>query len=138
MVRGLGSFVLVGGSDLLNGNELSVPRAAIAHAGGVGFCRLTLPKVEGATPVGRPRAVIVADDSLCFAVAECDVVGGQVASPFERGCPDGRQARVATGFMSGRSTHAQEVTQMPRTAPGSLSLETQDREKARPLHPSYS
>src|SRR4029077_13283883 len=95
-------------------------------------------RVEGATPVRRPRAVIVADDSLCFAVAECDVVGGQVASPSERGCPDGRQARVATGFMSGRSTHAQEVTQMPRTAPGSLSLETQDREKARPLHPSYS
>jgi len=33
--------MLVGGSDLLDGDELSVARSAIAHTGGVGFRRLT-------------------------------------------------------------------------------------------------
>jgi hypothetical protein len=46
MLRGLGSFVLVGGRDLLDGNQLSVARAAIAHAGGVVFRRLCLRKVR--------------------------------------------------------------------------------------------
>jgi hypothetical protein len=53
--------VLVGGSDLLDGNELSVSRAAIAHAGRVGFRCLTPTEGEGTTPVRRPRTVIVAD-----------------------------------------------------------------------------
>jgi hypothetical protein len=62
---------LVGGSDLLDGNQLGVARIAIAHAGGVGFRRLTPTKGEGATLVRRPHAVIVTDDSLGFAVAKC-------------------------------------------------------------------
>ena len=74
MLRGLGSFVLVGGRDLLDGNQLSVARAAITHAGGVVFRRLSPTQGEGAMLVGRPRAVIVADDSLGFAVAERDMV----------------------------------------------------------------
>jgi hypothetical protein len=84
MLCGLGSFVLVGGRDLLDGNQLSVARAAIAHAGGVIFRRLSPTQGEGAMLVGRPRAVIIADDSLGFAVAEYDVVGGQSGIPPER------------------------------------------------------
>jgi hypothetical protein len=77
--------VLVAGSDLLNSNELSVARTAIAHAGGVGFRRLTPTEGQGATPVRRPRAVIVTDDGLSFAVAECDVVNGHSGIPPEGG-----------------------------------------------------
>jgi hypothetical protein len=84
MLRGLGSFVLVRGRDLLDGNQLSVARAAIAHAGGVVFRRLSPRQCEGAMLVSRPRAVIVADDSLGFAVAEYDLVGGQSGIPPER------------------------------------------------------
>ena len=59
---------------LLDRNELGVAGAAIAHASGVGFSRLTPTEAQGATLVRRPRAVIVADDSLGFAVAERDMV----------------------------------------------------------------
>ena len=41
MLRGLGSVVVVGVSDLLDGNQLSVARTAVAHTGGVNFRRLT-------------------------------------------------------------------------------------------------
>ena len=74
MLRESGSFVLVAGRELLNGNQLSVARAVIAHAGGVVFRRLSPTQGEGAMLVGRPCALIVADDGLGFAVAECDVV----------------------------------------------------------------
>jgi hypothetical protein len=85
MLRGLGSFVLVGVSDLLDGNELGVARTAIAHTGGVNFRRLTPAEGQGAPPVRRPRAVIVADDGLGFAVAKCDVVDGHSGIPPEGG-----------------------------------------------------
>src|SRR6516165_1080536 len=75
------AFVLVGGGDLLDGNELGVARATIAHAGGVGFGRLSPAEGESALAVRRPRAVIVADDSLGFALAKCDVVDGHSAPP---------------------------------------------------------
>ena len=77
--------MLVAGSDLLNSNELSVAWAAIAHAGGVGFCRLTPTEGERATPVRRPRTVIVTDDGLRFAVAKCDAVDGHSGIPPEAG-----------------------------------------------------
>ena len=56
-VRAVALFV--GGGDLLDGNQLSVARTAIAHAGGVDFRRLTPTEGQGATPVRRPRTVIV-------------------------------------------------------------------------------
>jgi hypothetical protein len=84
--------VLVGGSDLLDGNQLSVTWTAIAHAGGMGFCRLTPTDSEGATPIRRPRTVIVTDDGLGFAVAECDVIDGHGGVP-----PEAHQARFGTG-----------------------------------------
>jgi hypothetical protein len=85
MVRGLGSFVLVGGCNLLDGDEFGVPRTAIAHAHCVGFRRLSPMEGEGATPIRRPCAVIVANDGLGFAVAKCDVVDGQSGIPPEGG-----------------------------------------------------
>jgi hypothetical protein len=84
--------VLVGGSDLLDGNQLSVAWTAIAHAGGMGFCRLTPTEGEGTTPVSRPRTVIVTDDGLGFAVPKCDVVDGHNGVP-----PEAHQARLGTG-----------------------------------------
>jgi hypothetical protein len=93
MLRGLGPFVLVGVSDLLDGNELSVARTAIAHAGGVDFRRLTPTEGHGAPPVRRPRAVIVADDGLGFAVAKCDVVDGHSGIPPECGWISIRRAK---------------------------------------------
>jgi hypothetical protein len=77
---------LVGGGDLLDGNQLSVARTAIAHAGGVGFRRLTPTEGQGATPVRRPRTVIVTDDGFGFAVAKCDVVDGHNGIPPEGSC----------------------------------------------------
>ena len=65
--------------------ELSVARTAIAHAGGVDFRRLTPAESQGPTPVRRPRAVIVTDDGLGFAVAKCDVVDGHNGIPSEGG-----------------------------------------------------
>jgi len=93
MLRRLGSFVLVGGRDLLDGNQLSVARAAIAHAGGVVFRRLSPTQGEGAMLVGRPRAVIVADDSLGFAVAKCNAVDGHSGIPPEGGWISIRRAK---------------------------------------------
>jgi hypothetical protein len=52
---------------------------------------------------------------LGFAVPKCDAIDGHSGVP-----PEAHQARVGTGVMSGRSPHAQEVTQMPRTEQGSL------------------
>ena len=125
MLRESGSFVLVAGRELLNGNQLSVARAVIAHAGGVVFRRLSPTQGEGAMLVGRPCALIVADDGLGFAVAKCDAVDGHSSIP-----PDGwldlnpprkalwlqssailafpkhHQAMVGTGVMSGRSAPA--------------------------------
>jgi len=43
--------VLVGGSDLLDVDELGVPRTAIAHPGGVGFGRFAPTEGAGAPPV---------------------------------------------------------------------------------------
>ena len=74
-------WVLVGGDDLLDGNQLSVARTAVAHAGSVDFCRLTPPEGERATTIRRPRTVIVTDDGLGFAVAKCDVVDGHGRIP---------------------------------------------------------
>src|SRR6266566_4445181 len=75
--------VLVGGSDLLDADELSVPRTAIAHPGGVGFRRLAPTEGERASPIRRPGAVIVTDDGLGLAVAESDLVDGHSASPAD-------------------------------------------------------
>ena len=85
MLRESGSFVLVAGRELLNGNQLSVARAVIAHAGGVVFRRLSPTQGEGAMLVGRPCALIVADDGLGFAVAKCDAVDGHSSIPPEGG-----------------------------------------------------
>jgi len=85
MVRGLGSFVLIGVSNLLDGYEFSVARTAIPHPGSMGLRRLTPTEGEGTTPVRRPRAVIVADHSLGFAVAKCDVVDGHSGIPLDCG-----------------------------------------------------
>ena len=104
-------WVLVGGDDLLDGNQLSVARTAVAHAGSVDFCRLTPPEGERATTIGRPRTVIVTDDGLGFAVAKCDVVDGHGRIPsvasmlFARpsGCPKALQVTSETRVMSVRS-----------------------------------
>ena len=86
------------------------------------FRRLTPTEREGSTPVRRPRAVIVTDDGLGFAVAECDVVDGHSRIPsLESGafgrfsCPQ-VPVRAVTSVMNVRSARAWEVTQMPRTA----------------------
>jgi hypothetical protein len=76
-----GRRVLVAGSDLLDDNQLSIARTAIAHAGGVGFRSLTPTEGKRATPVRRPRTVIVANDGLRFAVAKCDAVDGHSGVP---------------------------------------------------------
>jgi ABC-type glutathione transport system ATPase component len=57
---GISNCGLVRGSDLLDGNEVSVARTAIAHAGGVGFRRLT--------------AMIVVTHELGFAREACDTL----------------------------------------------------------------
>jgi hypothetical protein len=75
-------LVPVGGSDLLDDNKLSIARATIAHAGGLGFRHLTPMEGKGATRVGRPRTVIVTDDGLGFAVAECDMIDGRRGIPL--------------------------------------------------------
>src|SRR5712671_3687084 len=67
-------LVLVGDSDLLDVDELGVPRTAIAHPGGVGFGRFAPTEGEGAPLVRCPGAVIVTDDGLGLAVAESDLV----------------------------------------------------------------
>src|ERR1700752_4633138 len=82
-MRGVGSFVVVGGRELLDGNQPRAARATIAHAGGVVFRYLSPTQGEGAMLVGRPRAVIVADDGLGFAVAKCDAVDGHSGIPPE-------------------------------------------------------
>jgi hypothetical protein len=104
--------VSVPGGDLLDGNQLSVARTAVAHAGSVGFCRLTPPEDERATPIRRPRTVIVTDDGLGFAVAKCDVVDGHGGIPSVAsmlfalfGCPKALQVTTETGVMSVRSAH---------------------------------
>src|SRR5216683_2902233 len=68
--------MLIVGSGLLDFDEVSVARTAIPHASRVDLRSLAPTKGESATPVRRPRAIIVTDDGLGFAVTECDVVGG--------------------------------------------------------------
>src|SRR5262249_31723830 len=109
--------------DVLDGKELSVARTAVAHAGSVGFCRLTPTEGERAPPISCPRAVIVTDDGLGFAVPKCDAVDGHSGVP-----PEEHQARVGTGSYEGRSAHAREVTQMPRHLGRDLLSLIQDRE----------
>jgi len=77
--------VVVGGSDLVDLDDVSVARTTIPHAGGVGLRSLAPTEGESATLVRRPRAVIVTHDGLGFAVAECDEVGGHRGFPFDRG-----------------------------------------------------
>ena len=77
--------MLIDGRDLLDANQLSVARTAIAHAGGVVFGRFTPREGKGATAVRCPCAVIITDDGLGFAVAKCDVVDGHSGIPLE-GC----------------------------------------------------
>jgi hypothetical protein len=76
---------VVGGNDLLHLDEVSVAWTAIPHARGVDFRSLAPMEGESATPIRRPRAVVVTDDGLGLAVAECDLVGGHSAIDFERG-----------------------------------------------------
>jgi len=77
--------VLVGGSDLVDLDDVSVARTTIPHAGGMGFRSLAPTERESATPVRRPGAVIVTHDGLGFVVAECDEIGGHSGIPFGRG-----------------------------------------------------
>ena len=76
--------MLVGGSDL-DLDNVSVARTTIPHASGVDFRSLAPTEGESATPVRRPRAVIVTHDGLGFVVIECDEVGGHSGIPFDRG-----------------------------------------------------
>ena len=75
--------LVIVGTDLLDVDDVRVARTAIAQAGGVGFRRFAPTEREGATPVGRPSAVIITDDSLGLAVAESNVVDGQGGTSFE-------------------------------------------------------
>jgi hypothetical protein len=127
--------VVVGGSDLVDLDDVSVARTTIPHAGGVGFRSLAPTEGEGATPVRRPGAVIVTHDGLGFVVAECDEVGGHSGIPFDRGGVSIRHTEPCGGALliihfwalrsaskqeskraltTGHSTYAQEATQMPR------------------------
>src|SRR6266481_9477956 len=74
--------MLIVGSGLLDFDEVSVARTAIPHASRVDLRSLAPTEGESATPVRRPRAIIVTDDGLGFAVTECDVVGGHSGIPL--------------------------------------------------------
>jgi hypothetical protein len=141
--------VLVGGSHLLDLDNVSVARTTIPHSGGVGFRSFAPTEGESATPVRRPRAVVVAHDGLGFAVAECDEVGIHSGIPMDRGGVSIRRmeargealliiifgrseappSKVETASRAGQSTYAQQATEMPRPEPG--SFQTRDR-MARP------
>src|SRR5882672_11377715 len=82
---------LVGGGKLLDLDQVSVARTAIAHAGGMGFRRPSLTESEGAAVVSRPAAVIITDDGLALAVAESDAIGGHGRLSFEWGCEEDRR-----------------------------------------------
>jgi hypothetical protein len=96
--------VLVGGSDLLDLDEVSVARTVIAHAGGVGFRRLALTEGKGAAPVRSPGAVIVTDDGLRLAVAESDTVDGHGSTSPEGGCGPAKTKQVP--ILAGFALHA--------------------------------
>ena len=77
--------MLVGGSDLLDVDKLRIPRAEIAHPGGVVFRHLALGEGNGAVPVRRLGAVIVTEDGSGLAVAKRDLINGHGGTSFEGG-----------------------------------------------------
>ena len=135
--------MVVGGSDLVDLDDVSVARTTIPHAGGVVVRHLALGEGNGAVPVRRPGAVIVTHDGLGFVVAECDEVGGHSGIPFDRGGVSIRHTEPCGGALliihfwsfrsatkqgskrtlrPGNSTYAQEATQMPRRRPSSTEV----------------
>jgi hypothetical protein len=86
-----------GDSDLLDVDELGVPRTAIAHPGGVGFGRFAPTEGEGAPLVRCPGAVIVTDDGLGLAVAESDLVDSHGGASFSRAPPSPAALLVRQG-----------------------------------------
>src|SRR5262249_28707547 len=110
------------GGELLDLDEISVARTAIAHAGSVGFRHLALADCEGAAPIGRPGAVVITDDGFSLAVAESDVVGGHGRPSLEAGgnlaqrTPSGYPSRWASYRAPLWSRNAKSMEKFPRWA----------------------
>ena len=82
--------MLIGGNDLFDLDEFSVPWTAVAQAGGVRFRRLTHPNGHGAALVRRPGATVATDNGLGLAVSKSDLVDGHGRPSFHPGRQEGR------------------------------------------------